>query len=106
MFARTTLAAIVTAVAAITVLPGCAVTRGQSSVGEYIDDATITTAVKAKFVENQSVDAAAIKVETLNGEVMLSGFAKSGDERMTAETLARGIKGVKMVKNAIVVRPA
>lgn len=104
MFNRHALAAIVTAVAAITVLPGCAVSRGQSSVGEYIDDATITTAVKAKFVENATVDAAAIRVETLNGEVMLSGFAKNGDERSTAESLARGVKGVKMVKNQIVVR--
>lgn len=106
MFTRNALVAIVTAVAAITVLPGCAVTRGQSSVGEYIDDATITTAVKAKFVENQVVDAAAISVETLNGEVMLSGFAKSGTERMSAESLARSVKGVKLVKNAIVVRPS
>lgn len=104
MFTRNTLVAIVTAVAAITVLPGCAVTRGQSSVGEFIDDTTITTAVKAKFVENKVVDAAAISVETLNGEVMLSGFAKSSTERMSAESLARGVKGVKMVKNSIVVR--
>ncbi len=104
MFTRHALAAIVTAVAALTLLPGCAVTRGQSSVGEYIDDASITTAVKAKFVENNAVDAVSIKVETLNGEVMLSGFAKSGGERSTAETLARGIKGVKLVKNQIVVR--
>lgn len=104
MFTRHTLVAIATAVAAITVLPGCAVTRGQSSVGEFIDDTAITTAVKAKFVENKVVDAAAISVETLNGEVMLSGFAKSGNERMSAESLARGVKGVKMVKNAIVVR--
>lgn len=106
MSARHTLVAIVTAVAALTVLPGCAVSRGQSTVGEYIDDATITTAVKSKFIENKTVDAAAIKVETLNGEVMLSGFAKNGDERNTAESLARGIKGVKSVKNGIVVRPA
>ncbi|MDT7835029.1 BON domain-containing protein [Aquabacterium sp. OR-4] len=104
MNTRHALAAIVTAVAAITVLPGCAVTRGQSTVGEYIDDATVTTAVRAKFVENREVDAAAIKVETLNGEVMLSGFAKDGTERMTAESLARGVKGVKAVKNQIVVR--
>lgn len=104
MFARTTLAALVTAVAALTLLPGCAVTRGQSSVGEYIDDTAVTTAVKAKFVENTSVDAAAISVETLDGTVMLSGFAKSSTEKATAETIARGVKGVKQVKNQIVVR--
>jgi hypothetical protein len=104
MNARTTFVAIATALAALTTLPGCAVSRGQSSVGEYIDDASITTAVKAKFVESKSVDATSIKVETLNGEVMLSGFAKSGTERSEAENLARGVHGVKAVKNQVVVR--
>jgi len=104
MNARTTFVAIATALAALTTLPGCAVSRGQSSVGEYIDDATITTAVKAKFVESKAVDATSIKVETLNGEVMLSGFAKSGTERGEAESLARNVHGVKAVKNQIVVR--
>ncbi|MET0517387.1 MAG: BON domain-containing protein [Burkholderiaceae bacterium] len=85
-------------------LPGCAVTRGQSTVGAYIDDSTITTQVKAKFVENKQVDAAAISVETLNGTVMLSGFAKSANEKAMAESLARGVNGVKQVKNEIAVR--
>jgi len=104
MFARRTLAALVTAVAALAILPGCAVSRGQSTVGEYIDDTAITTAVKAKFVEDKKVDAAAISVETLEGTVMLSGFAKSTTEKATAEDLARAVKGVKSVKNQIVVR--
>lgn len=84
---------------------GCAVQRGQSTVGAYVDDTAITTAVKSRFVENKTVDAAAISVETLNGTVMLSGFAKNGDEKATAATLAWGVKGVKAVKNEITVRP-
>ncbi|RZI64101.1 MAG: BON domain-containing protein [Variovorax sp.] len=84
---------------------GCAVTRGQESAGAYIDDTSTTTAVKAKFVEDKSVDAAAIKVETLNGTVQLSGFAKSNAEKAQAEYLARNTKGVRSVKNDIVVRP-
>ena len=64
----------------------------------------ITTAVKARMVENRDVDASAISVETLNGTVQLSGFAKSGTEKATAERIARGVKGVKSVQNAIVVR--
>lgn len=104
MIARTTLAAIVTAIAAITALPGCAVTRGQSSVGEYIDDSAITAQVKARFVESKSVDASAISVETLNGAVMLSGFAKDANERVTAESLARDVRGVKAVKNQLLIR--
>ena len=105
MSVRLTLAAVITAVAALTVLPGCAVTRGQSSVGAYIDDSAITTAVKAKFVDNTQVDAAAISVETLNGTVMLSGFAKSATEKVLAESLARGVSGVVMVKNELTVSP-
>jgi hyperosmotically inducible periplasmic protein len=103
MFTRTTIAAM-TAATALFVLPGCAVTRDQSTVGEYIDDATITTKVKARMVENKQVDAAAISVETLNGTVMLSGFAKNSTEKATAESIAREIKGVKAVKNEIAVR--
>jgi hyperosmotically inducible protein len=84
---------------------GCAVTRGQETVGAYIDDTAITTAVKARFVENRDVDASSIRVETLKGTVMLSGFAKSGTERNTAEMLALRVNGVKEVKNEIAVRP-
>jgi hyperosmotically inducible periplasmic protein len=91
--------------AALIAASGCAVSRGQESVGAYIDDATITTQVKSRFVENKEVDAASIKVETLNGTVMLSGFAKSATERSAAEAIARNVNGVKAVKNELAVRP-
>jgi hyperosmotically inducible periplasmic protein len=101
---RTLLVAAFVAAAAITTT-GCAVTRGQESVGAYIDDSAITTAVKARFVDNKSVDAAAISVETMKGTVMLSGFAKSSAEKSVAESLAWKVDGVKSVKNEIAVRP-
>ena len=101
---RTTLAVAITAVVLLTAT-GCAVTRGQETVGAYVDDAGITTLVKTRFIENKQVDAASIKVETLNGTVMLSGFAKNTTETMTAGEIARGVSGVKMVKNEIAVRP-
>ena len=103
MLIRATLAALA-AVTALATLPGCAVSRGQESVGAYIDDATITTQVKAKMVDNKQVDAAAIGVETLNGTVQLTGFAKNITERDAAETIARNVKGVRSVKNDIAVR--
>lgn len=96
----TLLAALVLATTA-----GCAVTRGQESVGAYVDDAVITTSVKARFVDSQDVDAASIKVETLNGTVMLSGFAKSNNERNTAGAIAMKVSGVRSVRNEIAVRP-
>lgn len=101
---RTALAITISAVALLTAT-GCAVQRGQESMGAYVDDAGITTKIKAQFVEDKQVDAAAISVETLKGMVVLSGFAKNATERATAERLARGVKGVTGVKNDIVVRP-
>ena len=91
--------------ATLIALSGCAVTRGQETVGAYVDDTAITTSVKARFVDNRNVDAASIKVETLNGTVMLSGFAKNATERTTAETIARNVSGVRSVRNDIAVRP-
>jgi hyperosmotically inducible protein len=84
---------------------GCAVIRGQESVGAYVDDVSITTAVKAKFVEDKTVDAGAINVQTLNGTVQLSGFAKSPAEKAKAEYIARNTKGVRQVQNNLDVRP-
>jgi osmotically-inducible protein OsmY len=84
---------------------GCAVVRGQETTGAFVDDAAITTAVKARFVEDKTVAASAISVETLNGTVQLSGFAKSSAEKNQAENIARDVKNVKSVRNNIVVRP-
>ncbi len=104
MFIRTTLTAIVTAVALLTAT-GCAVTRGQETVGAYVDDTTITTQVKARYVESRDVAATSIRVETLNGTVMISGFAKNAMEKSEAERIARNVNGVRSVRNDIVVRP-
>lgn len=93
-----------TSIAALVSAGGCAVTRDQETVGAYIDDAALTTRVKAKFAENPVVSAMAISVETLKGVVQLSGFAKSVDERLTAERLARETSGVRNVRNDIIVR--
>lgn len=93
------------AAAASILAAGCAVSRGQESLGAYVDDAAITASVKARMIENKDVAGTSISVETLNGTVMLSGFAKSANEKSTAETLARKVDGVKSVKNEITVRP-
>ncbi|MCM2328741.1 MAG: BON domain-containing protein [Lysobacter sp.] len=85
-------------------LAGCAVARDQQTVGQYVDDTTITTQVKAKFADDTTVAATSIRVETLKGQVQLSGFAKSWQEKERAEVLARSVKGVSGVRNDIIVR--
>ncbi|WP_291010388.1 BON domain-containing protein [Hydrogenophaga sp.] len=104
MFIRTSLAAAVAAVALLTI-PGCAVVRGQETVGSYVDDSAITTSVKARLLRDERVAGTSISVETLNGTVMLSGFAKNKLERDAAEKISREVNGVKAVRNEIVVRP-
>ena len=84
---------------------GCSVTSGQSTTGEYVDDATITTRVKTRFAEDKTVAATRIQVETLKGVVQLSGFAVSEAEKQRAAQIAASVPGVKQVQNAVVVRP-
>jgi hyperosmotically inducible periplasmic protein len=84
---------------------GCAVTDGQTSVGTYVDDAAITTQVKAKLAEDPNVSATRISVETLGGTVQLSGFATNESEKSRAAQIARNVNGVKNISNNIVVRP-
>jgi osmotically-inducible protein OsmY len=94
------------ALAGITVISaGCAVGRGQETAGSFVDDSAITTAVKAKYAVDKSVAMTSIGVETLNGTVQLSGFAKSAAEKAQAEAIARDTKNVRSVRNDIVVRP-
>lgn len=83
---------------------GCSVMRDQESAGNYVDDTVVTTRVKTKFAQDSTVSAMAISVETMQGVVQLSGFAKSSAEKERAEELARTVQGVRKVRNDIVVR--
>lgn len=81
-------------------LAGCGKT-----VGDTIDDATITTRVKTAFVNDPMVGALRIDVDTFKGLVTLSGRVKSKDEEAKAMALARKIKGVTDVKSTLVIEP-
>lgn len=71
------------------------------SAGEYIDDAAITTKVKAAFLKDTEVKATEIKVQTFKGTVQLSGFASSSAAIERAARLAADVPGVKSVRNDI-----
>ncbi len=85
----------------LTTVVGCASTDKRESVGEYVDDTVITTAVKAAIVNEPALKVSEINVETFKGVVQLSGFVASADSVATASTVARSVKGVKSVKNDI-----
>ncbi|PTX97916.1 BON domain-containing protein [Opitutus sp. ER46] len=83
---------------------GCAGTSTQESTGEYIDDAGITTKVKAAFVRDPIVKALDVKVETFKGTVQLSGFVDSQEHKARAEQIARNVPGVQNVTNNITIK--
>ena len=87
----------------LTTVVGCG-TAKQESVGEYIDDTAITTAVKTAFIADTTLKATEINVETFKGVVQLSGFVAQPGDAAKAGEIARGVKGVKSVKNDIRVK--
>ena len=87
-------------------LTACAETPRQASLGESIDDSVITTKIKARFIDDGTVSALRISVETYKGIVQLRGFANSTAEIQRAAEIARSVDGVKSVRNDIHLRSA
>lgn len=101
----TTLIALLAISSGLSLLPtGCAATATRESTGEYVDDAGITTKVKAAFVRDPVVKALDVKVETFKGVVQLSGFVDTPDQKTRAEQIARNTPGVQNVKNNIAIK--
>jgi hyperosmotically inducible periplasmic protein len=93
-------------IAAPVLITACSSTPTRESTGQYVDDSTITTKVKADFVADKTVNATNIKVETYKGTVQLSGFADSQAEINKAVQIARNVTGVQSVKNDIELKTA
>jgi hyperosmotically inducible periplasmic protein len=91
--------------AALALSAGCSRLPDRSHIGGFVDDAAITSTVKTRMVENKTVDADAIQVETHNGNVVLSGTARNPLEKDTAESIAMKVVGVKSVQNNLALRP-
>ncbi len=85
-------------------LVGCASTEQHQSASEYIDDAVITTKVKAALFNDPDLSAAEINVETYNGEVQLSGFVSTPSQISQAVQVAKNVEGVRKVKNSLLVK--
>lgn len=90
------------AFALATSLAGCAAMTGRETLGEYIDDAAITTKVKTSIINELGLKQ--IGVETMQNVVQLSGFVDSPQIKTRAGEIARSIYGVKEVKNNLIVR--
>ena len=97
----------ITAFAAATefaLLSACAGTPTKESTGELIDDSAITAKVKTDLVKAKGVSSTDIHVETFRGNVMLSGFVRSPEEKRRATEIASSVTGVKQVTDNMVLR--
>lgn len=82
----------------------CASTPQQSSTGEYVDDSVITSKIKTTLADDDFLKSFQISVETRKGIVQLSGFVDSQRAVDKAGQIARGVEGVKSVKNDLIVK--
>jgi hyperosmotically inducible periplasmic protein len=71
-----------------------------SQAGQAIEDAAITTKVKAELAAKKEVDGSGISVSTTHGRVTLSGSAPP-TQIAVAEEIARKVEGVKKVDNKL-----
>jgi osmotically-inducible protein OsmY len=83
-------------------LPSCAAFSGRETPGEYVDDATISTKVRASII--RQLGTTQIGVETMQNVVQLSGFVDSAQLKTKAGEIARNTSGVRDVRNDLVVR--
>ena len=82
----------------------CASTLKQESTGEYVDNSVITTKVKSLLAADDFLKSFQISVKTYKSTVQLSGFVNSQQAVDKASEIARSVKGVKSVKNDLIVK--
>lgn len=82
------------------VVSACETPAGRSA-GQVVDDATITSQVKAKLLADSVTKGIAVSVETFEGQVTLTGAVDAENQRERAVQIARSVKGVKKVNNLI-----
>jgi osmotically-inducible protein OsmY len=72
--------------------------------GQYVDDSTITAAVKSKLVADKVANLTRIDVDTTRQVVSLNGIVSSSQDKARAEQLAKQVDGVRGVKNNLQVQ--
>lgn len=85
-------------------LYGCASSPDHKSTGQYIDDAAITTKVKAKLLGDSITEGLKVDVDTYKGAVTLSGYVNNARQRERAAEMAQTVAGVTSVRNNLLVK--
>jgi hypothetical protein len=88
----------------VTICSACATKPILENTGEFIDDSVITTKIKSQIAGDSILKAFQISVETFRGTVQLSGFVNSQKDVERADEIANNVKGVRSVKNNLMVK--
>jgi hyperosmotically inducible protein len=83
---------------------GCAGNRYDRSTGQYMDDKAITGRVTSALENNSQYKFEDVNVMTYLGNVQLSGFVTTADQKSKAGDLAKQVPGVKAVENNITLK--
>ena len=87
----------------LSLMVSCTTPAGRST-GQVVDDAAITTQVKADLLADKEVSGFAVSVETFKGEVVLTGAVDSWAQSNKAAQIARRVHGVNTVKNLLKIK--
>jgi len=72
--------------------------------GEYVDDSVISNTVRAKLIDDPDLNIFQVDVTTLRGEVQISGFVESQNDKERATQVAYTVDGVREVHNNLVIQ--
>ena len=88
----------------IAIFAACVSTPIRESTGGYVDDSVITTQVKSLLAQDDFLKSFQISVESYKGTVQLSGFVNSQKAVDKADEIVRSVKGVRSIKNNLIVK--
>jgi osmotically-inducible protein OsmY len=85
-------------------MSGCVAVSPNETPEQFMNSSIITTSVKARLANTAGLETLSITVQTLNGDILLSGFAQNQKQKTTAGQVAENTQGVRKVINHIVVQ--
>jgi hyperosmotically inducible periplasmic protein len=80
---------------------GCRIINHEETTGQYVDDTTISARAKAALIKDNNVKSSDFSIEVYEGNVTLTGVARTPTEVKLAEEDIRAIDGVKSLKNDV-----
>jgi hyperosmotically inducible protein len=92
-----------TTVAAVALVStvGCRVINHEETTGQYVDDTTISARAKAALIKDNNVKSSDFSIEVYQGNVTLTGVARTPTEAKLAVEDIRAVDGVKSLKNDV-----